>query len=134
MEIPEIKICSELTIKTSVRCHYRRSSAFIVNSEKIWHIASSVFTADFEQKMPTEYFAYTLYFHKYKVFIKDFFSKCDHIRRNLRIWSHFLKKSLMENFIFCAVDITTSPWTQNVNLTYLEGVGLSTKTKMNTEN
>ena len=34
--------------------------------------------------------------------IKDFFSKCDHIRRKLQIWSHLLKKSLMENFIFCA--------------------------------
>ena len=34
--------------------------------------------------------------------IKDFFSKCDQIRRNLRIWSHLLKKSFMENFIFCA--------------------------------
>ena len=33
-------------------------------------------------------------------FIKDFFSKCDHIRRKLRIWSYLLKKSLMENFIF----------------------------------
>ena len=29
--------------------------------------------------------------------------KCEQIRRNLRIWSHLLKKSLMENFIFCAV-------------------------------
>ena len=35
--------------------------------------------------------------------IKDFFSKCDQIRRKLRIWSHLLKKSLMENFLFCAV-------------------------------
>ena len=35
--------------------------------------------------------------------IKNFFSKCDQIRRILRIWSHLLKKSLMENFIFCAV-------------------------------
>ena len=35
--------------------------------------------------------------------IKDFFSKCDQICRKLRTWSHFLKKSLMENFIFCAV-------------------------------
>ena len=34
----------------------------------------------------------------------DFFSKCDQIRRKLRIWSHLLKKSLMENFIFvCGV-------------------------------
>ena len=30
-------------------------------------------------------------------------SKCDQICRKLRIWSHLLKKSLMENFIFCAV-------------------------------
>ena len=34
---------------------------------------------------------------------KDFFSKCNQIRRKLRIWSHLLKKSLLENFIFCAV-------------------------------
>ena len=35
--------------------------------------------------------------------IKDFFSKCNHIRRKLLIRSHLLKKSLMKNFIFCAV-------------------------------
>ena len=35
-----------------------------------------------------------------KFSIKDFFSKCDQIRRKLRIWSHLLKKSLMENLIF----------------------------------
>ena len=35
--------------------------------------------------------------------IKGFFSKCDKIRRNLWIWSHLLKKSLMENFIFSEV-------------------------------
>ena len=28
------------------------------------------------------------------------------MRRKLRIWSHLLKKSLMENFIFCAVTCT----------------------------
>ena len=38
-----------------------------------------------------------------KFFITDFFSKCDQISRNLRIWSHLLKKSIMENFISCAV-------------------------------
>ena len=38
-----------------------------------------------------------------KFSIKDFLSKYDEIRRKLRIWSHLLKKSLMENFIFCAV-------------------------------
>ena len=40
---------------------------------------------------------------KMKFSIKDLFSKCDQIRNFLRIWSHLLKKSLMENFIFCAV-------------------------------
>ena len=40
---------------------------------------------------------------KIKFSIKDFFSKCDQIRSFLRIWSHLLKKSLMKNFIFCAV-------------------------------
>ena len=34
----------------------------------------------------------------------DFFSKYDQICRKLRICSHLLKKSLMENFIFCAVE------------------------------
>ena len=38
-----------------------------------------------------------------KFSIKDFLSKYDEIRRKLRIWSHLLKKSLMENFIFRAV-------------------------------
>ena len=40
---------------------------------------------------------------KMKFSIKDFFSKCDQIRRKLQIWSHLQKKSLMENVIFCAV-------------------------------
>ena len=40
---------------------------------------------------------------KIKFSIKDFFSKCDQIRWKLRIWSHLLKKYLIENFIFCAV-------------------------------
>ena len=39
--------------------------------------------------------------HKFS--IKDFSNKDYQIRKKLRIWSHLLKKSLMENFIFCAV-------------------------------
>ena len=38
-----------------------------------------------------------------KFSIKDFFSKCDHILRKLRICSLLLRQSLTENFIFCAV-------------------------------
>ena len=40
---------------------------------------------------------------KMKFSIKDFFSKCDQILSFLRMWSHLLKKSLMESFNFCAV-------------------------------
>ena len=40
---------------------------------------------------------------KMKYSFKDFFSKCDQIRSFLRIWSHLLRKSLTENFIFSAV-------------------------------
>ena len=37
----------------------------------------------------------------------NFFSKCDQIRWKLRMWSHLLKESLMENFIVCAVKVVT---------------------------
>ena len=38
---------------------------------------------------------------KMRFSIKDFYSKCDQIR----IWSHLLKKSLMENCIFCVMSV-----------------------------
>ena len=38
---------------------------------------------------------------KMRFSMKDFFSKCDQIRRKLWIWSHLMKKSLMENLILC---------------------------------
>ena len=47
--------------------------------------------------------SYTLTARKIKFSIKDFFGKYDQIRRKLRIRSQLLKKSLMGNFIFCAV-------------------------------
>ena len=47
---------------------------------------------------------------KVKSSIKNFFSKCDQIPSFLRIWSHILKKFLMENFIFCAVLLTRTYW------------------------
>ena len=40
---------------------------------------------------------------KMKFSIKKFFSKCNQIRK-MQICSHLLKKSLMENFIFYAVN------------------------------
>ena len=50
---------------------------------------------------------YSSYFshnsQKMKFSIKNFFNKCDQIRRKLRIWSHLVKKSLNKQFIFCTV-------------------------------
>ena len=45
-----------------------------------------------------------------KLSIKDFFSKCDQIRRKLQIcWSHLLRKFFMVNFFvnasFCFVSV-----------------------------
>ena len=38
---------------------------------------------------------------KIKFSIKDFFSKCDQILRKLWIWSHLLKKSLIQKLFRC---------------------------------
>ena len=46
---------------------------------------------------------YTAQKKKNEFFHYRFFSKYDQIRMKLQIWSNLLKKSLMENFIFCAV-------------------------------
>ena len=40
---------------------------------------------------------------KMKFYIKDPFSKCNQTWSFLLIWSHLLKKSLMENFTFVLV-------------------------------
>ena len=45
---------------------------------------------------------------KMKFSIKDFFNKCNQICIFLRIWPHLLEKSLMENFIFCALSFRYS--------------------------
>ena len=40
-----------------------------------------------------------------KFSIKDFFNKHNQIRKRGEVWSHLLKKSLMENFSFWAVSL-----------------------------
>ena len=51
---------------------------------------------------------------KMKFSIKGLSRKCDQIRKNLRIWSHLLKKSLLENFIFYAVKILRQELKENI--------------------
>ena len=48
--------------------------------------------------------------------VKDFFNKCDQIGSFLMIWSHLLKKFLIENFIFCAVYDRAFLWWQLISL------------------
>ena len=53
--------------------------------------------------MDRERYLITVTAQRMKFSIKDSFSECDQIHSLLRIRSHLLKKSLMENFIFCAL-------------------------------
>ena len=59
-----------------------------------------------------------------KFSINDFFSKCDQIRSFLRIWLHLLKKSLMENFIFCAVALPYRIQSTDLHYKSVENIGL----------
>ena len=59
------------------------------------HILDKTGTKTILWKLPSETNA-----QKIKFSIKSFFSKCDQIHSFLRIWSHSLTKSWMENFIF----------------------------------
>ena len=47
---------------------------------------------------------------KMKFSTKHFFSKCDQILRKLRMCSHLLKETSMENFIFRAVSLEEYDW------------------------
>ena len=55
------------------------------------------------------YLLFGIIAQKLKFYPKDFFSKCDQIRRKRRIWLHLLKKSFMENFVFCALSVLNMP-------------------------
>ena len=50
-----------------------------------------------------------------KFSINDFFSKYDQIRSFLRIWSHLLKKCLMQNLIFLC-SVTNKRSTENLSV------------------
>ena len=59
----------------------------------------------------TNLYSYPQNVVKPKFFIKNFFSKCDQIRKKMRIWSDLLKKSLMTNFIFlCSAGYGKKGW------------------------
>ena len=76
------------------------SLVFVMLILNTFHTFFSVSIVEFEQVNAS---CVSFTGQKMNFSMKDFFSKCDQIRSFLWIWSHLLKKSLMENFIFCAV-------------------------------
>ena len=80
------------------RVHYIRMCILQIGQVSITNWGSSVLIQIVPKDVTTT--------QKMKFFIKDFFSTCDQICSFLLTWSHLLKKSLMESFIFlCNVQI-----------------------------
>ena len=77
----------------------------VMKYQKIYEISKNLPRILLNQKNITQSFLPVSTAQKMEFPIKDFFSKCDRVRRKLRIWSHLLKSCLMENFIFlCSVE------------------------------
>ena len=85
-----------------------KSCAVKIKRRKKGSVARKTDESDYKSlQVTTSYYKWLLIYtaQKMKFSIQDFFKKCEQIRR--RIWSHLLKKSWMENFIFCAVQTTS---------------------------
>ena len=88
-------------------------SGIISLSEMLWTLVRNIMNIGYEINLrnPLKITNHTA--QKMKFSIKDFFRKCDQVLNFLRIWLHLLKKSLMENFIFCAV---SSQWEKIIKI------------------
>ena len=97
------KPCDENSVGKSVLDKIAgRDSRPVTDLKKSFHQEFFLLVVSSERPTYTTYTA-----QKMQISIKDFFSKCDQIRRKLRIWSQSLMKSLMQNFIFCALLVKT---------------------------
>ena len=93
-----LEILNLISISTQVRNHF-----FWFTNHVLIELGQLIDTA-----MDNIFIKYFTWFgdctaQKMKFSINDFFSQCDQMHSFLRIWSHLLKKSWMEDFIFCAV-------------------------------
>ena len=68
---------------------------------------------------------------KTKFSIKGFCSKCDQIRRRLRIWSHLLKKPLMKNYFLCLAKQSTTESSTFITLVITGGFELRSQLRLN---
>ena len=90
---------NELNLDKTSKCHRRRLLDVCCTFscvQKVVYITSFITIKGYLLRSVS----LTVTSQKNNFFIKDFFSKCDHICSILRIFSHLLKKSLMESFIF----------------------------------
>ena len=86
----------------SVTCHYDLMLIYIIRvtkQVKIHNYGNIFFISQGIQNCVLHYVPCVFTTQK----MKDFFSKSDQIHSFLWIWSHLVKKALMENFIFCVV-------------------------------
>ena len=77
------------TLETAIPTEHNNMANHLSPSRNILNLLDAAWNGNTAQKV--------------KFPIKDFFSKCDQIRRKLRIWPHLLKKSSMEHFLVFAV-------------------------------
>ena len=89
-------LCSDISY---IRCHM----SYIIGIKNIKILLQKSYIIACINEMKDVFKGAAITAQKMKFSIKDFFSTCDQIRSFLRIWPHLLKKSLMQNFIFCIV-------------------------------
>ena len=102
------KIFEVLKTKITSYQTFRRPSWFQQRKSCV-RIILTILQSEYQQIFSYRSFAKSLSLHKKMKFsIKEFFSKCDQIRRTLRIWSHLMKKSLMEFFVQCVIVVLSA--------------------------
>ena len=91
--------------KSFDRCHDYTSLYTLVKLQLVLSVGKQLIFVLYTRKHKYVMFSkpQVITAQKMKFSIIDFFSKCDQIRSFMQIWSHLLKKSLIENFIFYEV-------------------------------
>ena len=102
-EMGNIRSCKLIRLQKLIK--FRLSGQYL-----FWHFSSCLKMKNLLGRVSPSIFCKIFQYTAQKMtfFSKDFFRKCDQICSFLQIWSHLLKKSLMENFIFCAVIETSN--------------------------
>ena len=93
---------SRQQVKKNIEVKAKYTDAIVILS--ISYLIRTTLLLYFPKKQVWRETQYPLH-KKIKLSIEYFFSECDQVRRKLHIWSHLLKKSLMQNFGFFCSDL-----------------------------